>query len=326
MGVKVSVIVPFYKTPIIKFKTCIESFLGQSFKDFELLLVDDGNGSEYKEVCDEYGKNDDRVKVISQKNSGVSVARNAGLKNAEGEYIIFCDSDDYVDSNFLEVMYNNIQNYDLVICGVCEQHFPSNDSSVDMKVFYSTPTQYNWLQYVNFTPNKIFRKSIIKDYSIQFDSKVRLGEDALFVGEYLKHCKHVRCIKEAMYHYVINEKSAIHTYDARYWQWEKRVIELQYEMFNQYPLNKQEQAFMQRWLYIKMKSCLYYYMSNEKRKKNRNKFMHQIIHHKYFKNIFDDYNKNSFYGKGDKLILFVWKVLGENGIRMTHWYSMHRRR
>ncbi len=324
MDEKISVIVPFYKTPIMKFRLCIESFLNQSYKNFELLLVDDGNETEYRSVCEEYAGTDNRVKYIKQKNEGVSTARNNGMNKATGDYIVFCDSDDYVDSNFLDVMYRNIQGYELVICGVCEQWFPSNDSSVDMKTFYSMPTQYNWLQYVNFTPNKIFRKSIIDDNRIKFDPDVRLGEDALFVYEYLKHCSHIRCIKNMMYHYVWNDKSAVHTYDARYWQWEQRVITLQYEMFHQFPLNNSEHEFMLRWLYIKLKACLYYYLSNEKNSTDKKKYIQEIINYKYFNNIFENYNSNRWFGKGDKAILFVWKLLGEKGIKLTHWYSTHR--
>lgn len=325
MDVKISVIVPFYKTPIVKLRLCIESFLKQSFSDFELILVDDGNEPEYKKICEEYAESDKRIRIISQKNAGVSAARNNGIKNAQGEYIVFCDSDDYVDGNFLEVLYDNIPGYDMVICGDCEQWYSSNNSSVDMKVFYSTPTQYNWIQYVNFCWNKIFRKAIIDEHNIRFDSGVRLGEDALFVYDYLKYCKHIRCVKEEMYHYVWSEKSAVNTYDARFWQWEERVITCQYEMFNQYPLNKDEHGFMQRWLYVKMKSCLYYYLKHEKDKNIKKDYLKKIMDYKYFNLIFDNYRKNVFYSKADKMILFAWKLLGVNGIKMTQWYSAHRK-
>lgn len=325
MDAKISVIIPFYKTPMIKLKCCIESFLGQSFENFELLLVNDGNSPEYENVCEAYAENDKRVRVITQKNAGVSAARNNGMKNAKGEYIVFCDSDDYVDGNFLEMMYQNMPGYDLVICGVCEQYYPSNDTSVDMKVFCSSPTQYNWLQYVNFTPNKIFRKAIIDEHRIEFQPDVCLGEDALFVHDYLNHCRHVRCIMEAMYHYVWNEKSAVHTYNARYWRWEEKVITCQYEMFHRYPLSRNEQEFMQKWLYIKLKSCLYYYLSNEADQRKKKKYIKKIMDNRYFGQIFDGFYANRHYGIRDKAVLLTWKIFGVSGIKMSYWYSAHRR-
>lgn len=114
----ISVIVPIYK--VEKYlNQCIESLIHQTYKDLEIILVDDGSPDKCGEICDEYALNDTRIKVIHQKNSGVAAARNAGLRKATGEYIAFVDSDDWIKPEMFEVLKNYLELYekDLAICG-----------------------------------------------------------------------------------------------------------------------------------------------------------------------------------------------------------------
>ena len=141
----ISVIVPFYKTPIVRLRYCIESLLKQTYENFELLLIDDGNSVKYEAIKNEYEELDSRIHFIRQENAGVSVARNNGLHHAKGKYIVFCDSDDYVESNYLHELHNAVQDCDLAICGVADQWFPVIESKVDMRVFCSLPSVYNSL-------------------------------------------------------------------------------------------------------------------------------------------------------------------------------------
>ncbi len=325
MHKKISVIIPFYKTPKMKFRICIESFLAQSYQNFELLLIDDGNTKDYKQLCKEYEQKDTRVRMITQENAGVAVARNNGMKQAQGEYIVFSDSDDYVDSSFLDIMYRNLKDYDIVICGVCEQWFPSYDGTVDRKVFCSTPSQHNWLQYVNFSVNKLYKKSILDKYQIRFDPGVRLGEDALFLHRYFMHCEKIRCIPDMLYHYVPNAESAVKTYCPQYWEWEKKVIACQYKFFHQYPLNQTEEFFMRRWLFVKVKGAAYYYLSMEKDKGKRDRFVREIMHSRYYKTAFDQYRKNPFYCWRERLLLRTWKLLGMAGMKLGYLYFCRKR-
>ena len=92
---KITVIVPVYKAEQY-LEVCIRSILNQTFKDIEIILIDDGSPDKCPAICDEYAKKDQRIKVIHQKNAGVAVARNEGIRNANGEYITFVDSDDYL--------------------------------------------------------------------------------------------------------------------------------------------------------------------------------------------------------------------------------------
>jgi glycosyltransferase involved in cell wall biosynthesis len=114
----ISVIVPVYR--VEKYiRLCVESILGQTYPDFELILVDDGSPDSCGAICDEYAAKDTRVRVIHKENGGLSDARNAGLDIARGEYITFVDSDDYIAPNMLELLLNKLERYgaDISVCG-----------------------------------------------------------------------------------------------------------------------------------------------------------------------------------------------------------------
>ena len=115
-----SVIVPIYK--VEKYlKKCIDSILEQSFKDFELILVDDGSPDNCPQICDEYAKNDSRIKVVHKKNGGLVSARNVGIQTAIGDYICYVDGDDWIHEDTLKNLYNEaIKDYspDMVVFGI----------------------------------------------------------------------------------------------------------------------------------------------------------------------------------------------------------------
>ena len=116
-NIKVSVIVPVYKSEVY-LERCVDSLLAQTFRDFEILLIDDGSPDRSGEICDMYTRKDDRVRVFHQKNSGVSMARQKGLDEARGEYVIHADPDDWVEPDMLEQLYAKAkeENADMVIC------------------------------------------------------------------------------------------------------------------------------------------------------------------------------------------------------------------
>lgn len=117
MNELISIIVPIYN--VEKYlEQCINSILNQSYKNIEIILVDDGSPDNCGKICDRYAKFDKRIKVIHKKNGGLSEARNFGLDIARGEYIVFVDSDDYIDIHMIEILLENIKKYDtdIVIC------------------------------------------------------------------------------------------------------------------------------------------------------------------------------------------------------------------
>lgn len=106
MSVKISIIVPVYNAEKTLHK-CVDSIINQSYKDWELLLVDDGSIDRSALICDDYVKQDKRIKVFHKQNGGVSSARNVGLDNVKGEWVSFIDSDDWVEIDYLENLYSS---------------------------------------------------------------------------------------------------------------------------------------------------------------------------------------------------------------------------
>ena len=187
----VSIIVPVHNAESYLFR-CIESVLSQSYTDFELLLIDDGSTDNSKTVCDDYAAKDSRIRVYHKVNGGVSSARNKGLGEAKGEYIIFIDADDYVNTAYIENLMSS--DSDLVITGA--QRFnarndsiaPLSTSSFSIEEFpshWNTKTGINIIYCLPFA--KRFRSGIIQTNGIRFDENLFYSEDMLFIMRYLIH-------------------------------------------------------------------------------------------------------------------------------------------
>ena len=131
--VKVSIIVPVYKVENY-LSNCIESLIGQTLKDIEIILVDDGSPDNSGKICDQYAEKDNRITVVHKTNGGVSAARNDGLKKANGDWVIFCDSDDWMDLLACEILYEagELSQSDIVIGDV----YLANKNKVEYVKFY----------------------------------------------------------------------------------------------------------------------------------------------------------------------------------------------
>ena len=196
---KVSIIVPVYK--VEKYLSrCIDSILGQTFRDFELILVDDGSPDRCGEICDEYAEN-----------GGVSSARNTGIDKASGEYIMFVDSDDYIDLNMLEDMLIYAGS-DLILSGL---KYVDNNGNI-IREFTSNEVEKIGLKefvrefYINMDEkfllsgpvNKLFRKELMDLYLVRYDEEFSICEDGLFVVDFLMRCRNVSCVDKSYYNYV----------------------------------------------------------------------------------------------------------------------------
>ena len=122
----ISIVVPIYNVEKYLEK-CINSIIIQTYKNIEIILVNDGSTDSSGKICDIYLKKDKRIKVIHKKNGGLSDARNVGIENAKGKYIAFIDSDDFIDSDFIEILYNLIIEYNAdVSCCKCNVIYKKN--------------------------------------------------------------------------------------------------------------------------------------------------------------------------------------------------------
>lgn len=198
----ISIIVPIYKAEKYIHR-CIDSILAQSYTDFELLLIDDGSPDNCGDICDEYAAKDGRVRVLHKENGGVSSARNLGLSNAQGEWVTFVDSDDWVERKFLEKLIS--VDADLVVGGCVRTSGASiqlvnrQNGTDDIPEFLALYLDKLLLR----TPwGKLFRRSILEDNHIRYNNDIRFGEDTLFVYEYLCHCDIIASISYCGYNYL----------------------------------------------------------------------------------------------------------------------------
>lgn len=201
----ISVIVPVYKAEKYLHR-CIDSILAQTYTDFELLLIDDGSPDRSGEICDEYAKQDSRVRVFHKTNGGVSSARNLGLDNAKGDWITFVDADDYIHLDFLKE-YSRHEEVDLVVgsfkvVGSKEEWAGSiNERKYNIQHIREEILRISLL--INFqTPwAKFFRREIIIANNLKFDEKIFSSEDWLFVLNYLKYSKSIQTNNREYYFY-----------------------------------------------------------------------------------------------------------------------------
>lgn len=210
---KVSIVVPVYNTEKYLNK-CIDSLLNQTEEDIEILLINDGSTDNSESIIKEY--NDKRIKYIKKKNTGIGKTRNLGIDKSKGEYIIFIDSDDYIDYDCVEKLYNYAlnTNSDVVVSdftkdinGKLEKVIIPNFETSNL---VQNPTIIN---YINLGPcNKIYKRSVLKD--VRFDEKHKY-EDVPFVVRALKNSDRISKINESLSYYVIHEKSQTTTRDEK---------------------------------------------------------------------------------------------------------------
>lgn len=210
----VSVIVPVYNAEKTLAR-CVDSVVRQSYEKWELLLVDDGSSDSSLDICRRFSSNDKRIQVIAKENGGVSSARNRGLQEAEGEYVVFLDSDDRLIENALSVLVGIAETYraDCVVCGIKQdsgklwapERYQHYVSIVDFKRDF-----INHLTSELFSVcfNKLYRRQLITK---QFMNGCSFGEDLIFVLDYLDNCNSIEIIPDALYrHNNLNECSISH--------------------------------------------------------------------------------------------------------------------
>lgn len=238
---KISIIVPVYN--VEKYlDRCIKSLLNQTLKDIEIILVDDGSPDNCPLMCDEYAKSDRRVKVVHKANEGLGYARNSGLEVATGEYIAFVDSDDYVELDMYERLYEValFYNVQMVLCGFNRDNkgcrvkglvanMPSSPKVIDARTDYipnligQKPNEYYSMFYGYAVWNILFSADIINKHHIRFKSeRIYLSEDILFQIEYAARVKDMLLYPVELYNYCLNSESLTTKYDKT--RYDKAVV------------------------------------------------------------------------------------------------------
>ena len=269
---KISVIIPVYNAEKY-IKTTLDSILNQTFKDIEIILVNDGSLDESLNICKRYQENDRRIIVLDKKNEGVSIARNTGIEASSGEYILFIDADDWIEPDMCEVLYNEITKYNGDIC-FCN-HIKEFDNKSEKIAFNAKNkiVESNHIKKdiilelieeedINLKHNresfrspwgKLFKSSIIKDNKIKFNKDLVIGEDFIFDIEYLINAKKVVMEDKFLYHYRINNESTLCKYKKEPWNvYKKLLVKLQYFLEK----NFKEEEYSNRLNKLKLKYFL----------------------------------------------------------------------
>ena len=216
----ISIIVPVYKVePYLD--RCIQSIVNQTYKNLEIILVDDGSPDNCPVMCDTWAQRDTRIKVIHKKNSGLADARNMGLEVAKGTYLTFVDSDDYVDERFVECLYAKIQESDAQISCVDLQKFnDENPAIIDTEkhktMLYpqkeAVAALFDESQFGNYMWNKLFRRELFD--TIKFPSG-KLMEDVAIIYLLFEQCDLISYCPAKLYFYYQRAGSILHKINAK---------------------------------------------------------------------------------------------------------------
>lgn len=250
----ISVIVPVYQAePFLR--TCIDSVLGQTFRDLELILVDDGSTDGSGALCDQAAREDSRVRVIHKENGGVSRARNDGVAAAQGDYLAFCDADDYILPNTLEVLYAALTRAgaDTAGCGHCllwpdgrrEEYPGALPAGVygpqELREGIVKPLLGQRLDFGQgvlngFIVRFLFSREIVQGNHIAFEGAYL--EDELFLMEYCLHAQKLAMVDDPFYVYLQNPASVTRSYLPRYQEEFSRFLARKRALAERYGLDK----------------------------------------------------------------------------------------
>lgn len=234
---KVSIILPAYNSQNC-IERCVSSIVEQSYNNIEVIIIDDGSNDRTGEMCDIIAMHDKRVIVKHIENSGVSNARNEGLRIATGKYVQFVDSDDIVDKNMTKRLVDRIQcdNSDIVICGYNQYignqstKISATDGNYSYEEFLKIMVRWMTEPFIGAPWNKLFKREIIEQYSLSFDTTTSYAEDYLFNISYFGYVHSISVIKDTLYSYFIVNNNSLHNVNLNdiehVWNVNKRIFDL----------------------------------------------------------------------------------------------------
>ncbi len=203
---KLSIVIPIYNSETW-LKDCIDSILTQDYQDYELILVDDGSTDNSGEICDSYAAEDNRIKVLHIENGGLGNARNVGIKNARGEYILFVDADDEISKTCIPSLLSH--EADLVVGATLRTYKTRTERfGPECKKYYTYAEKTAFLDeylprfvYLDWSHSKLFKLSVINDNGIRYNTKRYIPEDKLFMNDYLMYAKTFYVTDDIVYYY-----------------------------------------------------------------------------------------------------------------------------
>ncbi len=283
-----SVIVPVYN--VEKFLTkCLDSLISQTYKDLEIILIDDGSTDNSGKICDEYAKRDNRVKVIHQKNKGVSVARNVGLDLATGSYITFVDSDDWCEKDYFKQIFeeaNKFENVEIIITNFVKDFGNNKLKLIHPNGVIKIFDKYNALK--NMIRGNLYGWEIVATFyesksikNVKFEENIIYGEDFGFKWNAIRNSsKKILFLPIIGYHYFFREDSAVNSYVI-----EKKITSLllQEALINSEKNVKYKILLQEKYLRALLSYYIGYCLLNVKNKSIEEKIinvLHELIFNK----------------------------------------------
>lgn len=294
---KISIIIPCYNIAEHLSK-CIESVLAQTYQDFELLLINDGSTDATLQIAKEYAKKDQRIKVFSHENQGVSFTRNRGIDESKGKLVLFIDGDDYVKPDYVERLKENYTHGSWPICGMVnvKNGVPTENSnykglldkypimSIHKKNFMDVLAFYS----LSSPCARIYSKEIISENDIKFPVDVTYQEDLLFNLEYIKHIKQVLLNDYFGYFYVEHSVSSTGRFHENF-----KHISILNKNLRPYVQDEEDELILKEFLFqtVLRKIANVFNNNSTKSKKHINNELKQMFNSDYYATIYNYINK-----------------------------------
>ena len=299
----ITVVVPVYNTGKW-LPRAIDSLLIQTYNDYEIFIIDDGSTDGSSEICDQQGKKSDRIKVYHKANGGLSTVRNFGIDHAKGDYIIFPDSDDWVEPNYLEKLYNdmNQSGADLAICGYWrsnikkDKHYQKKIEQMVLNRNEAITLLVKAVGFQGYAWNKLYNLKTIRENNLRFDEELKAVQDLHFAVRYFSFCNKVFFDTTPLYHYSTDtggvttfknfgqrELSGIRTYE--------KILEV---LKGKYPdAEKEVHTSLSTWLLMLMQ-C--YFVNNVQEPKTLRMIKRKFRKHVFYYIRSGRYSKRKRYG------------------------------
>lgn len=239
---KVSIIIPVYNTGVF-LRKCIKSIINQTYANIEIIIIDDGSEELTAKICDELAANDNRIKVIHKKNEGVSIARNAGLELAKGEFISFVDSDDWIEDEMIASLVKEMKDHDADIV-MCDATTIWDSGKQEIDTFNSLPqsctlnkldiTPLHLLELAGSSCRVLYKSKKLKNHSVTFPTRIKFSEDRIFNMIALGCCTKFRYIKKSFYNRYMRVGSCVMSYHSDYTEITLKVNNIMKEVLLKY--------------------------------------------------------------------------------------------
>ena len=322
MDNKVSVIMPIYNRGN-RVKKAVESVINQTFKNVEIILVNDGSTDNTEQVCKQYERADKRIKYLRIENSGPGEARNKGMDIATGKYIMFIDSDDYYEERIVETMVTLLERLKEE-CIICNRIINERNRKIKIDLQEMQMDSKNKKEFIellqrknlfNSIWNKIYLKSIIDKFNIKFDKRFISGEDYKFNLDYFNKINKAKTINKYLYNYVMTADSIVHSNKSYDFFSQVKIVDYNVKIYKENNYNVKDIYY--KYIIIVIDGISYKIQTEKKYKKVKD-YIKNIINYPSIQEVLKDKFEKGF---EQKIIVFL---LRHNMKRIIYLYIYNR--